>query len=215
MPARDDLPEQITALIASKLPDGTWLSSVDESSDDDYGTLQKIEIQKSSIDKIDPGYFANLAGRNKLKKLMLRAVTGSVVVDKAMLQGLTKSLTHLSVLSSIRVDLEAVSDLDGLTELEIVNANIVGNPSSLAMILRNLRSLTVSHTNISTLPWDALTQWVEEDKTRSVKIFENEWNCDCSMAAIKRLPSSLSKRYAFFIIIGNVIRIGFASFKPT
>ncbi|VDD79316.1 unnamed protein product [Mesocestoides corti] len=190
MPTVDDLQFQdIQTVIMTHLSEGTWLY-LNDSNPTTTG-IQKVEVQSSDIFRVEPGYFAKISGTNKLKRLMLRNVKGSVVVDKSMLQGLAKSLNYLVVVNSLSVKVADLAELEVLTDLELSSTNVIGTPADFEKLLPRLRSLDIKNCNLNQLPWEAIVKWITENDSRRLKINGNSWICDCSIAALKRLQPGI------------------------
>ncbi|CDS37590.1 SLIT and NTRK protein 5 [Echinococcus multilocularis] len=186
VPHGEDLQSpEIQTLIMSQLPEGTWLS-LEEPQLATSG-IQKIEVQRSFIDKVETGYFAKVGGKNKLKRLTLRNVQGSAVVDKNMLQGLEKSLNYLVVANGLTVNIADLTEMEYLTDLGLMSTKIVGTPADFEKLLPRLRSLEIKKCHLLQLPWEALAKWLTESDSRRLKINDNDWNCDCSMVKLKHL----------------------------
>ncbi|EUB64028.1 Conserved oligomeric Golgi complex subunit [Echinococcus granulosus] len=186
VPHGEDLQSpEIQTLVMSQLPEGTWLS-LEEPQLASSG-IQKIEVQRSFIDKVETGYFAKVGGKNKLKRLTLRNVQGSAVVDKNMLQGLEKSLNYLVVANGLTVNIADLTEMEYLTDLGLMSTKIVGTPADFEKLLPRLRSLEIKKCHLLQLPWEALAKWLTESDSRRLKINDNDWNCDCSMVKLKHL----------------------------
>ncbi|KAL5108027.1 SLIT and NTRK-like protein 6 [Taenia crassiceps] len=186
VPHGEDLQSpEIQTLVMSQLPEGTWLT-LEEPQLASSG-IQKIEVQRSFIDKVETGYFAKVGGKNKLKRLILRNVQGSAVVDKNMLQGLEKSLNYLVVTNGLTVNIADLTEMEKLADLELMDTKIVGTPADFEKLLPRLRSLNIRKCNLLQLPWEALAKWLTEGDSRRLKINDNEWICDCSMVKLKHL----------------------------
>ncbi|VDL21204.1 unnamed protein product [Hymenolepis diminuta] len=190
LPYGDDLQSpDLQTLVMSKLPEGTWLSL--ENPQLAAGGIQKIEIQRSSLGKVEPGYFASVSGKNKLKRLSFRNVDGSVVVDKNMLKGLEKSLNYLTVINGLTVNIADLADMEYLTDLELMSTKIIGTPADFEKLIPQLRSLEIKKCNLNQLPWEALAKWVANSETKRLRINDNHWICDCPMMKLKRLQPSV------------------------
>lgn len=193
IPHGEDLQSpEIQTLVMSQLPEGTWLS-LEEPQLAGSG-IQKIEVQRSFIDKVETGYFAKVGGKNKLKRLILRNVQGSAVVDKNMLQGLEKSLNYLVVTNGLTVNIADLTEMEYLTDLELMGTKIVGTPADFEKLLPRLRSLDIRKCNLLQLPWEALAKWLTEGDSRRLKINDNDWICDCSMVKLKHLHPGFVER---------------------
>ncbi|VDO02183.1 unnamed protein product [Rodentolepis nana] len=192
-PNEDDLQSsELQTIMMVKLPEGTWLSL--EKPQVATGEIQKIEIKFSSLAKVDPGYFESVSGRNKLKRLEFRNVDGSLVLDKNVLKGLEKSLNYLSVFYGLKVNIADLTVLENLIHLDLINTTIIGTLADFEKLLQPLRSLEIKDCNVNQLPWDALAKWVSSGESKRLKIHENKWMCDCSIAKIKHLQSGIIQR---------------------
>ncbi|KAM7542639.1 hypothetical protein Aperf_G00000016980 [Anoplocephala perfoliata] len=190
VPRGEDLQSpEIQTLVLSQLPEGSWLSL--EEPQLAAGGIQKIEVQRSSIGKVEPGYFANVSGKNKLRRLTMRNVDGPVVVDRNMLQGLEKSLNYLIVTNGLSVNIADLKAMEDLRDLELMNTKIVGTPADFEKLLPQLRSLDIRKCNLNQLPWEALANWITKSDSKRLKINDNSWVCDCSMMKLKQLQSSM------------------------
>lgn len=193
MPYGEDLQSpEIQTLMISQLPEGSWLSL--EAPQLAAAGIEKIEIQRSSINNVDPGYFAKVSGKNMLKRLTLKNVDGSVVVDRNMLQGLEKSLNYLIVINGLSVSIADLKTMENLRDLKLVSTKIVGTPADFEKLLPQLRSLDIRKCNLNHLPWEALANWITKSDSKSLKINDNSWICDCSMMKLKRLQPSVLER---------------------
>ncbi|KAL5970602.1 SLIT and NTRK-like protein 6 [Taenia solium] len=192
VPHGEDLQNpEIQTLVMSQLPEGTWLS-LEEPQLASSG-IQKIEIQRSFIDRVETGYFAKVGGKNKVKRLILRNVQGSAVVNKNMLQGLEKSLNYLVVTNGLTVNIADLTEMEYLTDLELMGTKIVGTSVDFEKLLPRLRSLDVKKCNLLQFPWEALAKWLTESESRRLKINDNDWICNCSMVKLKHLHPSVVK----------------------
>ncbi len=194
VPNSEDLDvDRLDALVINRLPENSWLSIGDP--EFPGAGLQKVEIQRSSIGRIDPGYFAQISGTNKLKRLKFRMVKGPVVVDANMLKGLKMSLNYLQVENSLAVNIADLAEMEALTDLELVGTKLIGSNADFERLIPRLSSLEIKNCDIDTLPWEAVAQWVAKYDTVNLKINENDWKCDCSIAALKRLQPGVVQRY--------------------
>ncbi|VDM30889.1 unnamed protein product [Hydatigera taeniaeformis] len=186
VPSGEDLQSPgIQTLVMSQLPEGTCLSLVDPQLA--TSGIQKIEVQRSFIDRVEEGYFAKVGGKNKLKRLTLRNVQGSAVVDRNMLQGLEKSLNYLVVTNGLKVNIADLTKMEYLSDLELMSTEVVGTAADFEKLLPRLRSLDIKKCKSLQLPWEALVKWLTESDARRLKINDNDWICNCSMAKLKHL----------------------------
>lgn len=186
VPTEDDFNQRsFESLYLTRLPEGSWLTVGDP--DFSGGSIQKIEVRQSNIGRIDPGYFAKVSGPNKLRRLHFRSVSGEVVVDKKILQGLEMSLNYLQVQGGLSVNIADMAAMEALSDLELINTKIIGTVEDFERIIPRLNSLEIRDCQMDSLPWKTVAKWVSENKAASLKINGNMWNCDCSIAVLKRL----------------------------
>lgn len=142
--------------------------------------LNSIQLQGSNITHIQPKFFYQFTNGN-LKYLILNRVAGNFRLNSETLAGLEKVLLRLEVNDHELQDMGDIGNFEKLQKLKLVRTGITKMPRGFGRIVPHLEELDVSNNNLTWLPWEALANRLENSYSRSLRVGNNPWHCDCRM----------------------------------
>ncbi|TNN19214.1 SLIT and NTRK-like protein isoform 2 [Schistosoma japonicum] len=159
--------------------------------------IRRLQIERSTIYSIEPKFF-NIFSRNSLERLSLSNVDGSYRLDAQSLAGLSEKLNTLRINDHTLENIDDFVILNKLTRLYLVRTHLTQLPENFKQLLTHLEDINLSENFLTSMPWKALADRVQNDQFLKIQLGKNLWNCDCSLKPLIELkPEAKAKVYEF------------------